>query len=99
MKSRWPSLAALALAVVAGATWLGLIRWGESLGCALFGQYAFGPMCLAPEALAGVAGVAFLAGLLLWPSSRLEHGHHTAPDEQRAAGDHGNVEGGLEERR
>lgn len=79
----------------------GTVTWPDSFGCALLGRYAFGPLCIGGNALGGVALVSGLIALAVWPwpSSRLEHGHHAAPDEQRAAGDHGDVEGRLEQRR
>jgi len=100
MKTRWPALIVLAFSALAWATVLGLIRWGDAFGCSLFGQLAFGPVCVDAAAMTWLAIGSFLGFLVLWAvSSRPDDGHDAAPDKHDAAGDDGEVEGRLEQRR
>lgn len=99
MKSRWPTAVAFAVSMLALGTLTGLVSVGDTFGCALLGQFPFGPACVSGGLLVAIAGLSFVGALLLWPPSRPEHRHDAAPDEQRAAGHHGDVERGLEERR
>lgn len=60
-------LSSLGVAVLAGLTLFGVIRWSDALVCALMGQFAFGPLCVdgATLGLIGVAGL--IAGVILSP--------------------------------